>query len=149
MIPWRVRLCLCESVEQLADVSWHLLLMFILPEQAGMSLLVCWGAILGAMLSSNLTLLFLSHLHSTDVPPALFSYSVSQAFLPLACLCTFVLSLLDSSQEYTDSTGIDVHEFLVNTLKNNPRYEIATKDWLIDIAVITRAQQKMKQKTWD
>ncbi|MGH0178772.1 UNVERIFIED_CONTAM: hypothetical protein FKN15_000363 [Acipenser sinensis] len=27
----------------------------------------------------------------------------------------------DSSQEYTDSTGIDVHEFLVNTLKNNPR----------------------------
>uniref|UniRef100_A0A4W6EDX9 R3H domain containing 2 n=1 Tax=Lates calcarifer TaxID=8187 RepID=A0A4W6EDX9_LATCA len=33
----------------------------------------------------------------------------------------FFLSLLDSSQEYTDSTGIDVHEFLVNTLKNNPR----------------------------
>lgn len=29
----------------------------------------------------------------------------------------------DSSQEYTDSTGIDVHEFLVNTLKNNPRYD--------------------------
>ncbi|TMS19234.1 R3H domain-containing protein 2, partial [Larimichthys crocea] len=28
----------------------------------------------------------------------------------------------DSSQEYTDSTGIDVHEFLVNTLKNNPRF---------------------------
>ncbi|XP_047669652.1 R3H domain-containing protein 2 isoform X6 [Tachysurus fulvidraco] len=27
----------------------------------------------------------------------------------------------DSSQEYTDSTGIDVHEFLVNTLRNNPR----------------------------
>uniref|UniRef100_A0A8K9UGS4 R3H domain-containing protein n=1 Tax=Oncorhynchus mykiss TaxID=8022 RepID=A0A8K9UGS4_ONCMY len=27
----------------------------------------------------------------------------------------------DSSQEYTDSTGIDVHDFLVNTLKNNPR----------------------------
>ncbi|XP_075881378.1 R3H domain-containing protein 2 isoform X6 [Nelusetta ayraudi] len=27
----------------------------------------------------------------------------------------------DSSQEYTDSTGIDVHEFLVTTLKNNPR----------------------------
>ncbi|XP_038870573.1 R3H domain-containing protein 1-like isoform X5 [Salvelinus namaycush] len=30
-------------------------------------------------------------------------------------------SCVDSSQEYTDSTGIDVHEFLVNTLKNNPR----------------------------
>uniref|UniRef100_A0A8C6PL53 R3H domain containing 2 n=1 Tax=Nothobranchius furzeri TaxID=105023 RepID=A0A8C6PL53_NOTFU len=29
--------------------------------------------------------------------------------------------MLNSSQEYTDSTGIDVHEFLVNTLKNNPR----------------------------
>ncbi|XP_069717669.1 R3H domain-containing protein 1 isoform X15 [Phaenicophaeus curvirostris] len=27
----------------------------------------------------------------------------------------------DSSQEYTDSTGIDLHEFLVNTLRNNPR----------------------------
>uniref|UniRef100_A0A8C8HD26 R3H domain containing 2 n=1 Tax=Oncorhynchus tshawytscha TaxID=74940 RepID=A0A8C8HD26_ONCTS len=27
----------------------------------------------------------------------------------------------DSSQEYTDSTGIAVHDFLVNTLKNNPR----------------------------
>uniref|UniRef100_A0A4W4DPF8 R3H domain containing 1 n=1 Tax=Electrophorus electricus TaxID=8005 RepID=A0A4W4DPF8_ELEEL len=27
----------------------------------------------------------------------------------------------DHSQEYTDSTGIDLHEFLVNTLKNNPR----------------------------
>ncbi|KAM8802190.1 R3H domain-containing protein 2 isoform 19-T21 [Rhynchonycteris naso] len=26
----------------------------------------------------------------------------------------------DSSQEYTDSTGIDLHEFLVNTLKKNP-----------------------------
>uniref|UniRef100_S4REU2 R3H domain containing 1 n=1 Tax=Petromyzon marinus TaxID=7757 RepID=S4REU2_PETMA len=27
----------------------------------------------------------------------------------------------DSSQDYTDSTGVDVHEFLVNTLRNNPR----------------------------
>lgn len=27
----------------------------------------------------------------------------------------------DSSQDYTDSTGIDLHEFLANTLKNNPR----------------------------
>ncbi|XP_071320046.1 R3H domain-containing protein 1 isoform X3 [Trachinotus anak] len=27
----------------------------------------------------------------------------------------------DSSQDYTDSTGIDLHEFLVNTLKGNPR----------------------------
>ena len=27
----------------------------------------------------------------------------------------------DSSQEHTDSTGIELHEFLVNTLKKNPR----------------------------
>ncbi|KAF6098559.1 cAMP regulated phosphoprotein 21 [Phyllostomus discolor] len=27
----------------------------------------------------------------------------------------------DYSQEYTDSTGIDLHEFLINTLKNNSR----------------------------
>ncbi|OBS75296.1 hypothetical protein A6R68_14166, partial [Neotoma lepida] len=27
----------------------------------------------------------------------------------------------DSSEEYTDPTGIDLHEFLVNTLKKNPR----------------------------
>ncbi|XP_010627967.1 cAMP-regulated phosphoprotein 21 isoform X12 [Fukomys damarensis] len=27
----------------------------------------------------------------------------------------------DCSQEYTDSTGIDLHEFLINTLKNNSR----------------------------
>ncbi|XP_036050087.1 cAMP-regulated phosphoprotein 21 isoform X5 [Onychomys torridus] len=27
----------------------------------------------------------------------------------------------DCSQEYTDSTGIDLHEFLINTLKNNTR----------------------------
>ncbi|KAM9102773.1 cAMP-regulated phosphoprotein 21 isoform 6-T6 [Sarcophilus harrisii] len=27
----------------------------------------------------------------------------------------------DCSQEYTDSTGIDLHEFLVSTLKSNPR----------------------------
>uniref|UniRef100_A0A9J8D0A1 R3H domain containing 2 n=1 Tax=Cyprinus carpio carpio TaxID=630221 RepID=A0A9J8D0A1_CYPCA len=35
----------------------------------------------------------------------------------------------DSSQEYTDSTGIDVHEFLVNTLKNNPRYDSHKTDY--------------------
>ncbi len=30
-------------------------------------------------------------------------------------------SLSDPSQDYTDSTGVNLHEFLVNTLKNNPR----------------------------
>lgn len=37
--------------------------------------------------------------------------------------CVLLFPSADSSQEYTDSTGIDVHEFLVNTLKNNPRYK--------------------------
>uniref|UniRef100_A0A2K5IP33 cAMP regulated phosphoprotein 21 n=1 Tax=Colobus angolensis palliatus TaxID=336983 RepID=A0A2K5IP33_COLAP len=30
----------------------------------------------------------------------------------------------DCSQEYTDSTGIDLHEFLINTLKNNSRQKM-------------------------
>ncbi|RXN09227.1 R3H domain-containing 1-like isoform X1 [Labeo rohita] len=30
-------------------------------------------------------------------------------------------STADPSQDYTDSTGVNLHEFLVNTLKNNPR----------------------------
>lgn len=32
-----------------------------------------------------------------------------------------LLFVSDCSQEYTDSTGIDLHEFLINTLKNNSR----------------------------
>ena len=32
-----------------------------------------------------------------------------------------VLFVSDCSQEYTDSTGIDLHECLINTLKNNSR----------------------------
>lgn len=44
-------------------------------------------------------------------------------FFKKKCFSTS-FSPLDSSQEYTDSTGIDVHEFLVTTLKNNPRYEM-------------------------
>ncbi|KFU91692.1 R3H domain-containing protein 1 [Chaetura pelagica] len=39
----------------------------------------------------------------------------------------------DSSQEYTDSTGIDLHEFLVNTLKNNPRSsDFIPVSWLMN-----------------
>lgn len=41
---------------------------------------------------------------------------LKQLYTGFLCCC-----FLDSSQEYTDSTGIDLHEFLVNTLKNNPR----------------------------
>lgn len=48
-----------------------------------------------------------------------------------------VFFLLDSSQEYTDSTGIDVHEFLVTTLKNNPRYELVPQVRLIYTVVTT------------
>lgn len=36
-------------------------------------------------------------------------------------ICSAAIVVSDSSQEYTDSTGIDLHEFLVNTLKKNPR----------------------------
>ncbi|NWR17001.1 ARP21 protein, partial [Emberiza fucata] len=35
--------------------------------------------------------------------------------------CKMRMLSKDCSQEYTDSTGIDLHEFLINTLKNNPR----------------------------
>lgn len=55
----------------------------------------------------------------------------SKCFFPL---CFF---LLDSSQEYTDSTGIDVHEFLVTTLKNNPRYELVPQVRLVSTAAAT------------
>lgn len=78
-----------------------------------------------------------------------FSHSVSQPFLPLACIFIFSLSPLDSSQEYTDSTGIDVHEFLVNTLKNNPRYEIATEDELTDIFKTTALQEMNNENLLD
>lgn len=44
--------------------------------------------------------------------------SVIKTFLEHA---TVTVLVIDSSQEYTDSTGIDLHEFLVNTLKKNPR----------------------------
>lgn len=51
-----VCVCMYESIEeQGAGVSCDLLHMFILTEQAGMSLLLCWGAILGAMPRSILT----------------------------------------------------------------------------------------------
>lgn len=69
---------ICESIEeQRAGVSCYLLLMFILPEQPGMSLLVCWGAILGAILGSILPRLFLSPLHFTEVSLAPFLHSLS------------------------------------------------------------------------
>lgn len=73
------------------------------------------------MLSNILTLNTLCYLYFTEVTVSLLFFF----FLPKSLNFLFLLSasLLDSSQEYTDSTGIDVHEFLVNTLKNNPRYE--------------------------
>lgn len=33
----------------------------------------------------------------------------------LACVIS------ESSQEYTDSTGIDLHQFIISTLNSNPR----------------------------
>lgn len=32
-----------------------------------------------------------------------------------------LLSLLEPSVEYTDSTGIDLHQFIIDTLNSNPR----------------------------
>lgn len=73
------------------------------------------------MLSNILTLNTLCYLYFTEVTVSLLFYFF---FYPsLSTFSSSCLPLLDSSQEYTDSTGIDVHEFLVNTLKNNPRYE--------------------------
>lgn len=50
----------------------------------------------------------------TPLPFSLFYCSV-------LLICSAAVVVSDSSQEYTDSTGIDLHEFLVNTLKKNPR----------------------------
>ena len=33
------------------------------------------------------------------------------------------LIISDTSQEYTDSTGIDLHQFIITTLNSNPRYK--------------------------
>lgn len=139
MIPCRVFLCvpMCESKEeQRAGVSCYLLPIFILSEKPGLSLLVCFGAILGAKFGiSILTLLFQSPLRFTEVSLSFSTQSLNLFFLMPVCLSFFPF-LLDSSQEYTDSTGIDVHEFLVNTLKNNPRYEITIKGSIIFTAII-------------
>lgn len=55
-----------------------------------------------------------------------FINEIREAFISVTSLIidtrSVCVSWLDSSQDYTDSTGIDLHEFLVNTLKGNPRY---------------------------
>jgi len=33
----------------------------------------------------------------------------------------FKIDILDNSLDYKDSTGVDLHEFMVKTLKENPR----------------------------
>uniref|UniRef100_A0A8D2JHF9 cAMP regulated phosphoprotein 21 n=1 Tax=Varanus komodoensis TaxID=61221 RepID=A0A8D2JHF9_VARKO len=48
-------------------------------------------------------------------------YNFSFCFISLEMKLLLIYIFSDCSQEYTDSTGIDLHEFLVNTLKNNPR----------------------------
>uniref|UniRef100_A0A665U2V9 R3H domain containing 1 n=1 Tax=Echeneis naucrates TaxID=173247 RepID=A0A665U2V9_ECHNA len=52
------------------------------------------------------------------------SLNLESALEMRSVMCEFCLFWLDSSQDYTDSTGIDLHEFLVNTLKGNPRDRI-------------------------
>ncbi|XP_072226993.1 R3H domain-containing protein 1 isoform X3 [Leuresthes tenuis] len=52
----------------------------------------------------------------------------------------------DSSQDYTDSTGIDLHEFLVNTLKGNPRDRIMLLKLEQDILDFISNNESQKKK---
>ncbi|XP_032362668.1 R3H domain-containing protein 1 isoform X3 [Etheostoma spectabile] len=52
----------------------------------------------------------------------------------------------DSSQDYTDSTGIDLHEFLVNTLKGNPRDRIMLLKLEQDILDFISNNESQKRK---
>lgn len=52
----------------------------------------------------------------------------------------------DPSQEYTDSTGIDLHEFLVNTLKNNPRDRMMLLKLEQDILDFISSNESHKKK---
>uniref|UniRef100_A0A8C7YWX1 R3H domain containing 1 n=1 Tax=Oryzias sinensis TaxID=183150 RepID=A0A8C7YWX1_9TELE len=60
--------------------------------------------------------------------------------LTVVCLCS------DSSQDYTDSTGIDLHEFLVNTLKSNPRDRIMLLKLEQDILDFISNNESQKRK---
>uniref|UniRef100_A0A1A8JN06 R3H domain containing 1 n=1 Tax=Nothobranchius kuhntae TaxID=321403 RepID=A0A1A8JN06_NOTKU len=52
----------------------------------------------------------------------------------------------DSSQDYTDSTGIDLHEFLVSTLKGNPRDRIMLLKLEQDILDFISNNESQKRK---
>ncbi|XP_030209279.1 R3H domain-containing protein 1 isoform X2 [Gadus morhua] len=52
----------------------------------------------------------------------------------------------DSSQDYTDSTGIDLHEFLVNTLTNNPRDRITLLKLEQDLLDFIRNNESQRRK---
>ncbi|KAM9327563.1 R3H domain-containing protein 1 isoform 3-T3 [Pholidichthys leucotaenia] len=52
----------------------------------------------------------------------------------------------DSSQDYTDSTGIDLHEFLVNKLKGNPRDRIMLLKLEQDILDFISNNETQKRK---
>ncbi|XP_028320771.1 R3H domain-containing protein 1-like isoform X2 [Gouania willdenowi] len=52
----------------------------------------------------------------------------------------------DSSQDYTDSTGIDLHEFLVNTLQGNPRDRIMLLKLEQDILDFISNNESQKRK---
>uniref|UniRef100_A0A3Q3G0F0 R3H domain-containing protein n=1 Tax=Kryptolebias marmoratus TaxID=37003 RepID=A0A3Q3G0F0_KRYMA len=58
----------------------------------------------------------------------------------------FLLLWSDSSQDYTDSTGIDLHEFLVNTLKGNPRDRIMLLKLEQDILDFISNNESQKRK---
>lgn len=96
--------------------------MFNLTEEPGV-LLLWWGRHLGSYAEQHSD----SAIITTKCYFFFFFFQPYFKAISSSYLAVFFPLLVDSSQEYTDSTGIDVHEFLVNTLKNNPRYELVTK----------------------
>uniref|UniRef100_A0A8D0B0N2 R3H domain containing 1 n=1 Tax=Sander lucioperca TaxID=283035 RepID=A0A8D0B0N2_SANLU len=67
-------------------------------------------------------------------------------FFPAQCPPVCPKALLHSSQDYTDSTGIDLHEFLVNTLKGNPRDRIMLLKLEQDILDFISNNESQKRK---
>uniref|UniRef100_A0A8C6K8A5 R3H domain containing 1 n=1 Tax=Nothobranchius furzeri TaxID=105023 RepID=A0A8C6K8A5_NOTFU len=86
------------------------------------------------------------------------SAPLSLSYVPTKKLCTILPVWLgsinrvifavwaDSSQDYTDSTGIDLHEFLVSTLKGNPRDRIMLLKLEQDILDFISNNESQKRK---
>uniref|UniRef100_A0A8C5DTH2 R3H domain containing 1 n=1 Tax=Gouania willdenowi TaxID=441366 RepID=A0A8C5DTH2_GOUWI len=75
-----------------------------------------------------------------------FCYCGTFSFVKKLCFTMCVVFYLDSSQDYTDSTGIDLHEFLVNTLQGNPRDRIMLLKLEQDILDFISNNESQKRK---